>query len=189
MKVKSFIVIGCLAVLMFPCPTTGAELISFCRTGAIQKIIDAIHNGANVNESDADGQTPLMAGAMTRNNSQDVVTLLLAAGADVNAHNKSGLTPLMMAVIKPMPEVQLVKTLVWAGADINARQHSGMTPLMLAAGMGRPEMAATLLDLGANPNLKDKSDMTAFDIARKNVKFENTPVLRKLGEYQYEMVD
>jgi ankyrin repeat protein len=53
--------------------------------------------------------------------------------------------------------VEAVRILLEHGANVNAREtESGDTPLYMAAAMGRDQVAALLLEKGADPNLGSK---------------------------------
>jgi ankyrin repeat protein len=49
----------------------------------------------------------------------------------------------------------MIETLLNAGAEVNAANDNGTTPLMLAAASGKSDAVNTLIDHGANPNLRD----------------------------------
>ncbi|HQJ23369.1 MAG TPA: ankyrin repeat domain-containing protein, partial [Rectinema sp.] len=59
--------------------------------GTPEQVQAAIKSGAQVNDSDTLGQTPLMHGAECNDNS-DVITTLLNAGADAKAKSIEGKT-------------------------------------------------------------------------------------------------
>lgn len=59
------------------------------------------------------------------------------------------------------------------GADVNAAETpSGMTALIHAAAAGRKEIAAFLLDNGANPALADKDGWTAANYVEKRTEVD-----------------
>jgi ankyrin repeat protein len=60
------------------------------------------------------------------------------------------------------------EALLQAGCDINAADSNGRTPLMYAARYQRPAAVRLLLERGANEKLKDKSGLTALDLARQS---------------------
>jgi ankyrin repeat protein len=78
----------------------------------------------------------------------------------------------------------VINILVEAGADINATNIDGRTPLIFASYLSyNPEaIITTLLQLGADPKIKDNTGKTAIDYARNNEKLKNTEVLQKLEE-------
>ena len=90
---------------------------------------------------------------------------LVAAGADVKMRVPSGFTPLLFAVREGRLDV--VRALLGVGADANEgipmegprRRYGGPLPragasaLLLAVANAHFEVAATLLDAGANPNV------------------------------------
>jgi ankyrin repeat protein len=57
-----------------------------------------------------------------------------------------------------------IKSIVSAGANINYISDDG-TPLIIAAKYGKTKTLNTLLNLGANPDLKDKQERTPLDEA------------------------
>ncbi len=79
-------------------------------------------------------------------------------GIDINAINDFECTALHVA---KTPEI--VVRLYNNGADIN-NQNSffGMTPLMVAVRGNRNDVAQKLLELGADPTLKDSCGHTVF---------------------------
>jgi ankyrin repeat protein len=122
----------------------------------------AISNGADVNQRDKDGATPLMYAARNSQN-PEVITALLDAGADVNARDpKYGTTPLMFAAAaNKNPE--MISMLLEAGADLKARSEGGLTVLMWAAGRNpNPEVITTLLKAGAELEARNKFGATAL---------------------------
>ena len=70
-------------------------LIAAIKNRNIPEIKKLITQGVYVNDSDADGNTPLI--LAIQYNLQDIPRRLIEAGADVNICNKKGCSPLMMA--------------------------------------------------------------------------------------------
>ena len=115
---------------------------------ALQQLIAS---GANLEQQDAKGRTPLMTAAAQGHT--QIATVLLDAGADVNATNPRGGTPLMYAVVSGNPET--VRILLSRGANINQAGANGWTAMMIAAAKGRKEIAQMLIDHGCNVNVRD----------------------------------
>ena len=67
------------------------SLFDLVKMGTPEQVQVAIKSGAQVNDSDTLGQTPLMHGAECNENS-DVITTLLNAGADAKAKSIEGRT-------------------------------------------------------------------------------------------------
>ena len=60
-----------------------------------------------------------------------------------------------------------VKALLSEGADVNARNNSGQTPLILAIVSGQDHLLKLLLEAGANPLLRDHTQLNAIDWAER----------------------
>ena len=109
--------------------------------------------------------TPLMQAAFKGD--LDQVRLLVEAGADVDGRSGDGRRPLMVAAFGPRPEhTAIVEFLVQAGASLDARDHfSGWTALMVASALGNVASAEALIEAGADIDIQDDDDLTAFHIA------------------------
>jgi ankyrin repeat protein len=106
----------------------------------------------------------------TREGSTDCVRALGAAGANVNQTSADGSSPLLVAVQNGYYDMALY--LMDQGANVNLANSKGWTPLYLAvknrnhettaipgpAEDGALEFIQTLLDRGANPNLRIRTD-------------------------------
>ena len=80
---------------------------------------------------------------------------LLAAGVDVNVRGRGGETALMSAVESGGADAfKVVKLLLSAGADVAAVDGEGEAALIKAAERGLADIAALLLDAGADANTK-----------------------------------
>ena len=94
--------------------------------GTPEQVQAAIKSGAQVNDSDTLGQTPLMQGAECNENS-DVITTLLNAGAKLDDRDELfGRTALMWAA-KYNENPEVITTLLNAGADAKAKSNEGKT--------------------------------------------------------------
>jgi ankyrin repeat protein len=119
--------------------------------------------------------------------------LLKAAGADLNQTTEYGWTPLLTAANNR--HYKLAAWLVENGADVNLANKGGWTPLYLATDnrnieggdfpVSKPDMdhldlIRTLLDHGANPNLRSKDDTLTRTIFTMQWFFEAgaTPFVR-----------
>jgi ankyrin repeat protein len=139
-------------------------LMAAARTGNAQAVQLLLEHGSDPNVAEAvEGQTALMWAAAEGH--LEVVDALLRAGADPNLKARTseltkrsmrtdfpsgGFTALMWAARDG--QEAMVRRLVEAGADVNATNGDGATALMLTIVNDRYDMAATLLELGADAN-------------------------------------
>ncbi len=133
-------------------------LMTAARTGRVAPVKALLARGAAVNTKLAGGQTALMWAAAEGHVA--VVQGLLAAGADFGAAVDTGLNAMLFAV--RAGQIDVVRALHAAGVDIDAvttptrtgnkLPRKGTSALTLAVENGHFEVAALLLDLGANPN-------------------------------------
>jgi ankyrin repeat protein len=111
-----------------------------------------IRNGADVNQAQGDGSTPLI-WAVNRQD-YDVAKALLEKKADPNAINAFGAMPLTEAA--RLNDATLVTMLLDAGAKVDSANPDDETTLMQAIKNGNLQMAEKLVDSGANVNRIEK---------------------------------
>ena len=146
-------------------PGGETALMTAARTGKVEAVKALLSHGANVHAKESrHGQTAVMWAAAEGH--VEVLEALIKAGADFRARLNSGFTPLLFAVREG--QIGVVRSLLKAGANVNETierdtsgrrqsQGRGMPPvgtsaLVLAVTNGHFELAANLLDAGADPN-------------------------------------
>ena len=129
------------------------------KTKDVESIENLIALGADVNERDDRGQTPLhyASGYGILNK---VVKALLKAGAKVNATDKNGNTPLHITSLYGSDNLDVVDFLIENGADVN-----GNTPLHWAVAFQRIDKVKLLLESGADVNIQNNNGETVLDLA------------------------
>jgi cytohesin len=175
-------------------PDGETPLMAAARTGHMDAVNLLVEGGANVNAADSYQQeTPLMWAAVEGH--VDVVNALLKAGADPNAkahvsgledrkhgdYPSGGFTALMFAARNGHDDV--VTALMKNGADAKLANADGLTASMVAIVNDRFDLAARMLDLGADANdgslyfavdMHDATtDMRAHDGSRLRANFPN----------------
>jgi len=118
------------------------------RAAALAMIV----KGADVNQAQPDGTTPLH-WAIYRVD-RELVGTLLKKGANVNIANRYGASPLTEAV--RVADAMLVGMLLEVGADANTANEDGQSALMLAARTGSVAVARLLVERGANVNTRER---------------------------------
>lgn len=139
------------AVLCYPAGRRHASLLHIAvEGGQLDTVGFLLNKGANPNQPDWEGNTPLVK-AICRG--QDEVGLrilksLLKAGGDPNLKDSSkyGWTPLIWAA--DLKEPEMVKTLLDAGAHVGTTNSEGLTAIHFA---GSAEVARILINAGADP--------------------------------------
>jgi ankyrin repeat protein len=171
-----------------PLPGGETPLMTAARSGTLRSVRALLSRGASVDgKDDRRGQTALMWAAAEGH--ADVAQALIDAGADVRTRLTSGLTPLLFAVREGRSAV--VRVLLKAGADVNEtipvdgrrKGYGGRLPpagasaLLLAVMNAHFELAADLLDAGANPNadLPGYTVLHAMTAVRKPGVGDNDP--------------
>jgi ankyrin repeat protein len=164
-------------------------LMTVARSGNVDAAKVLLDAGAKVDAREEwHAETALMWAAAERHPA--MVAALIARGADVNAKSKvnawerqstaeprekwlpyGGLTPLHFAAREGC--LGCVQTLADAKADLNVQDPRGVGAVLLAIINGHYDVAAYLLDRGANPNLIDDTGRAALFAA---VDFNTVPV-------------
>ena len=141
-------------------------LMVAARTGKIEPLRLLLVHGADVNARSPRGQTALMWAA--GQNNADAVRLLVEAGADMAARTNNppkGRAAVMTVFTSPPPtgftavlfaaragSIDATKALLDAGADVSDMLSDGQSALVVAMANANWELAALLLDRGADPN-------------------------------------
>ena len=132
---------------------------------------------AYVNTANNEGEYPLLK-AIEQNN-LPLFDQLLEAGVRICA--RPGLEiPLHVAVAEGHQEI--VKRLLAFWVNVNEANEMGETPLMIAALKGNLTILKVLLHANANVQLRDKSNQTALDHAKKSESKNKTAVIKLLRE-------
>jgi len=114
----------------------------------IFRVRTAVEAGADVDEQDSDGRSPLHHASIQ--NHEEVVDLLLSLGAHAAVADKDGWTPLHFAARNHA--VGVAKKLLRAGTPVDSVDANGNTPLFRAVfeSKGRGDMISLLLESGAD---------------------------------------
>lgn len=91
-----------------------------------------------------------------------LIEIMLSQKVDINVTDSRERTPFYLAVKNK--SMVAIYYLAKKGADINKGDYRGNTPLHLATIMGDSLLKNILLSLGADPNQKNLSDMTAAQL-------------------------
>lgn len=147
-------------------PGGETALMTAARTGKLDAVKVLLARGADVHAKESQrGQTALVWAAAEGHT--EVVEALIKAGADFRLRLNSGFTPFLLAAREGQAGV--ARVLLKAGVDVNETLQTnvtsgrrllyggggprdGSTALILAALNGHYDLAAYLLDTGADPN-------------------------------------
>jgi len=145
-----------------------------CMLGNL-KLVKKFIKKADVNGMASDGWTPLV--RASKNNYLEIVKYLVEHGADLNIKNSSGYTALHKASYSG--HIEVVKYLLSKGAKIDIKDASKKTPLLISIDFYQIDKLQTLdtiellLKKGANPKLKDNSNINALDIITLGLRQKN----------------
>lgn len=145
MKTARFIPIA--LVLLSAGGVRAADLLEAARSNDLDQTRTLLARGADVERTDAGGNTSLIIAAASGHT--EVVRLLLAHGARVDARGRIGNTALLCAAQEGHAETAAL--LLAAGADAAAANTYGSTPLQSAVGLGHAEVAAVLRAASQSP--------------------------------------
>ncbi|KAG9333990.1 hypothetical protein JZ751_009306 [Albula glossodonta] len=108
---------------------------------------ELVNRGANVNQPNLRGYSPLHLAAVSTNGAL-CLELLVNNGADVNMQSKEGKSPLHMAAIHG--RFTRSQILIQNGGEIDCVDKYGNTPLHVAAKYGHELLISTLMTNGAD---------------------------------------
>jgi ankyrin repeat protein len=128
------------------------SLANRIQAGDRRAALELVAKGADVNQTQSDGTTPLHWAVYTFD--RELVQTLLRRGARVNAVNRYGASPLGEAV--RVANLEITGMLLEAGADANVANEDGQTALMLAARTGNVALARLLVERGADVNRRER---------------------------------
>jgi uncharacterized protein len=169
-------------------------LMTAARTGSDEAVRLLLARGADVNAREQVlGETALIWAAAE--NHPAVIKALVDHGADINGRSKAMTYPLReygdgksgrLTVLPPgswtplmyaarQNAIDAVRTLADGRADLDLTDPDGTTALVVAIINAHYDLAAVLLEKGANPNVGDVTGMTALYAAVDLNTFADTP--------------
>lgn len=146
----------------------GSVLIKVCKKGDINELKKLLEEGADVDLTGINKQTPLMFAAMEGH--KEIVELLLNTDANVHLVSVRGETAFLLAACKGHKEI--VGLLLDANSNIDQKDNWGTTALMYAAIDDFSDTVSFLIDNDADLDLEDNHGKTALDLAPEGSKSE-----------------
>lgn len=120
-----------------------------------------INKGANVNNVDAHGSTPLIEAVAEQN--IELCKLLIDNGAEVNVFRNIDLaSPLHISA--QIGNFEIMQLLLQSGATVNNQNQQDKTALHLACASGNSKCVKLLLESKAKRNIKDCNGKTPFEL-------------------------
>ena len=171
------------ALALVPTFAVAGPLHDAARMGDRTLIQELLDGGADVNELDETGETPLLAAALA--GQTKTMDFLLQRKADYKARNDRGMTALHAAVF--VGDAEAVAYFIGDGPlsvpiDINDHENKfGVTPLIVAAEENRGNVAAYLITSGADLEIKERHGYTALTRASYHSHDEIITILLKAG--------
>jgi uncharacterized protein len=155
-------------------PAQNVSIYQAALEGNLNRVLEVLQEGFDVNKTDQDGRTALMYAAF--NGHTKIVNILLEKKSIVDLRDQGGKTALMYAASGPFPET--VRLLLDHQANPNlADYQEHFTALMYAAAEGQRENVKILLEGNADPLLKDADGDVALTFARNNGHAEVAEIL------------
>ena len=139
--VAILILAGCEPAGASPVPTVVDQLGKAAARGDTRSVLELIDAGADVNERDEDGRTPVM--TATRGNHVDTVRALIEAGADIDLRDDRLDNPFLYAGAEGL--LDILRLAIDAGADPALTNRFGGTALIPASERGHVEVVEELL--------------------------------------------
>jgi hypothetical protein len=135
-----------------------------------------LEHGANINQCDYAGWTPLH--ASIESGAFEAACWLIRYGANVTIQDKEGNTPMnRVSRFDDRRAAQLVDLLVQRGGNVNAADYNGNTALMMAALQGHKRTVGRLLRYGADVTMSNTEGKTASDWTK------DRSILKQLNVY------
>jgi ankyrin repeat protein len=164
-----------MSTIALPREQAGADwLFRAAVRGDRAAVESALLAGANPDDQDDDGDTPLVLAAAAGRSA--IAELLLDAGADVNLAGRDGMTPLIMASLSGHHAV--VELVIARGPRVDVRDALGRTALWFAALASDLDLARRLRVAGADPLLADLEGWSPLDLA---IEVGERPMIRLLA--------
>ena len=154
------------------------KLANIIENDNIEKAILMINSGINLNDSNSQGQTPLMIAAKKEYN--DIMELLVKNGANVNLTDDSGKTAIYYAVANN--KLRSMEFLLKNGVDLHKSYENKKSLLMLAIENHYDKIVSELLKQKIDIKSKDENLNSAIFYAAKVKNKELVSTLLKLGE-------
>ncbi|CAB0039597.1 unnamed protein product, partial [Trichogramma brassicae] len=150
-----------MAMMNGSCGEPSTLFLRAARAGQLEKVLEYLDSGVDINTSNANGLNALHLAA--KDGHLEIVKELLLRGAIVDAATKKGNTALHIASLAGQEEV--VHLLVQRGASVNAQSQNGFTPLYMAAQENHDSVVKFLLNKGANQTLATEDGFTPLAVA------------------------
>ncbi|XP_035469554.1 ankyrin-3 isoform X34 [Scophthalmus maximus] len=142
-------------------PDANACYLRAARAGNLEKALDYLKNGVDINICNQNGLNALH--LASKEGHVEVVAELIKQGANVDASTKKGNTALHIASLAGQTDV--VKELVTHGANVNAQSQNGFTPLYMAAQENHMVVVQFLLDHGSSQSIATEDGFTPLAVA------------------------